>query len=247
VDAPPLAAASVADVHAAAPSAARGCLLLSLGMAMATACLPKALRDASRLLPRTWVVAAFLAACTPGDDAPAPAAEGGGGAGGAFAESICAGGSYSVCPEGEYCTHEECSPGSLVAFPCATVSSCHAENWPVCGCDGEVYADACEAREATRLNRCYGGKCPLAPITSSCATPDGYFRCGLVFCRLGAESCDHSGCFSKWHTFACVPMVPACAANPTCPCVEQHVPSAICSEDDLGGVTLSRWGGPDGC
>lgn len=127
------------------------------------------------------------------------------------------------CGPGQYCKTPDALCGtSNVAGACAPIPSACAPGAQACGCDGQVYASACVAA-TSGVDVQTGG---------ACAAPGGTFACGPLFCRSGAEVCEHVQDFTKGvapNSFACVPApcnrgaCPACPAGRTC--------TATCSAD----------------
>ncbi|MCX4240622.1 Kazal-type serine protease inhibitor family protein [Paraliomyxa miuraensis] len=90
-----------------------------------------------------------------------------------------------TCGEGEYCdwTADDCgeSPGGFgncMPLP----EACDDVYQPVCGCDGQVHGNECEAQAAG----------VDVDAEGTCTPPDGYFECGYRFCDPGFEYCQVS-------------------------------------------------------
>jgi hypothetical protein len=105
-----------------------------------------------------------------GPGGPTSATTGGGG-------SACAGG----CAEDQWCDSpvnecgEDPNPGECKPKP----QGCDDIFLPVCGCDGKVYPNECEAQAA--------GVDVGEDV--DCEPPEGLFQCGFIFCDPGSQFC----------------------------------------------------------
>lgn len=107
--------------------------------------------------------------------------------------------------------------------------SCPNVSDPVCGCDGEMHGNPCEANAADADLDGYGA-CPLQPEE---------FRCGFKQCITTDEVCQRDGAVlhGELNTdFACVPIPAACRASPSCECL-------LANQD---GLCISRCDHPSG-
>lgn len=97
-------------------------------------------------------------------------------------------------------------------------AACPDSYVPVCGCDGVVYNNLCDAHASGVDSNDAGG----------CETPAGLFACGSGFCAAGAEYCIRTvsdvGGFPDG--FQCNPLPPICGNPASCDCLAQ----AICGE-----------------
>ncbi|UQA62979.1 hypothetical protein [Polyangium aurulentum] len=141
--------------------------------------------------------------------------------------------SNADCAEDQFC---ERAPGDLdctfegLCKPMPT--SCDPLPAPVCGCDGKVYSNTCEAaleKQGTQL-------------VTACQTPAGYFPCGDVFCAKGTYcSGQGSGTFDYPIEYACIPLPAACTeggATPSCACIEDDVCAPACMQSADGDLSL---------
>jgi hypothetical protein len=137
------------------------------------------------------------------------------------------------CADDQFC---ERAPGDLdctfsgLCKPKPT--SCDPLPAPVCGCDGKVYSNTCEAaleRQGTQL-------------VTACQTPAGHFPCGDRFCAKGTYcSGQGSGTFDYPLEYACIPLPPACTelgATPSCACITDDVCAPACTQSPDGDLSL---------
>jgi hypothetical protein len=106
---------------------------------------------------------------------------------------------------------------------------------PVCGCDGQVHGNDCDANAAG----------VDVDAEGDCETPAGYFRCGYRYCDPQFEFCQvqYSDIGGVGHSYACVgPM--ACAGPPSCDCLDGELCFEFgCEETPDGGVMIGCPGG----
>lgn len=91
----------------------------------------------------------------------------------------------SMCGEGEYCnwSDDQCGEGPSGMGTCMPIpKGCDASYQPVCGCDGQVYGNDCNAAGAGVDVAAAGG----------CEAPEDTFECGYRFCNLAIEYCQIS-------------------------------------------------------
>jgi hypothetical protein len=81
----------------------------------------------------------------------------------------------------------------------------------VCGCDGQVYFNPCDAQFYGQDINENGG----------CTPPPGTFACGPRFCTHGTQYCEGvvGGAASNAGSYACNPLPASCGATPTCACL----------------------------
>lgn len=141
-----------------------------------------------------------------------------------------------TCPEVSYCRFGEgsCGLNDEVGFCTRRPESCDGRSGePVCGCDGLIYSNWCEAQSAGVDISASGG----------CT-----FSCGSDVCDMGMI-CRHdvSDVVGVPDTFRCPEIPSSCVgSDDLCAClVERQVTcSGVCSIDALGNVTLTC---PEGC
>jgi hypothetical protein len=97
--------------------------------------------------------------------------------------------------------------GSCQARPqgCTTIYA------PVCACDGQVYASACDANAAGQD----------VSDSAGCTPPAGMFGCGHMFCAHGTQYCQATigGAAGLPGSYACQPLPAACNGTPSCACL----------------------------
>lgn len=114
---------------------------------------------------------------------------------------------------------------------------------PICGCDGNVYADQCRANQAGTGR---GDDC-----VDQSLWPEGRFRCWSDFCETGSEFCERplgDGNDSNIYE-RCLPIPTRCMgltdASELCECVsinylnELDLECTTTIQDDSVGVTIS--------
>ena len=122
---------------------------------------------------------------------------------------------WVACVEGAFCDRGgRDRPGCMDVGVCVAVPEvCQADARPVCGCDGELYANACVAAMA---GVGHGG-------SYGCDPPTGKFRCGLDFCDQQTEYCKHTIGHGEPESWKCVAL--DCPADTTgCACITAPSP-----------------------
>jgi hypothetical protein len=111
-------------------------------------------------------------------------------------------------------------------------SSCPAEDQPVCGCDGKIHANACEAlKDGADLS---------AYSSVTCAAPGGRFECGYAFCESGEEWCREE--FEVG--WSCEPIPDACKqSGADCACLMDKAPDCYECYEAGSDFELSCGGG----
>jgi hypothetical protein len=164
----------------------------------------------------------------------------GGSAGAGGGSSQCGGIAGLACPDGFYCDFADnlCGGndnlGTCVKKPggCPPGSSIGQ----VCGCDGKLYVNACDA----------GNAGVDTSLTGSCQAPANTVKCGDHFCPSGQAYCENatSDVGGVANTYTCVLLPPACqGTTPTCGCVANEPCGALCTDAGNGNLTLVCPGG----
>ncbi len=164
-------------------------------------------------------------------------------------EGDTVGGSSTTDGPGIPCDGSVCAPGQLCDWTQGTCDGsglrpadrgqcadppvgCDDFYNPVCGCDGQVYGNACEAASAGVDTDASG----------ACLPPRGLFPCGDEFCDVATSFCFTSISDSTLSPsdYSCQPLPEACAGAPSCDCVAADDLCVIpnCEADD-GNVTIS--------
>ncbi len=141
--------------------------------------------------------------------------------------------SSSMCAADSFCDFpaNQCGEGSVGA--CVPVSTaCPGDGTLTCGCDNNLYSDACAAA-GSGVDRSERG---------SCDTPDGFVRCGPSFCLASFDYCEVTDAAIPGAPteFRCVPIPAACADAPSCDClVEAGACGDACERIDTGGFVVT--------
>ena len=146
--------------------------------------------------------------------------------------AACGGTNDPACTGGTHCewsdklcgarTHGTCSN-----FPAGVFCAPSAE--PVCGCDGQNYASACEAARAS-IDFSSNKNCP---------EPTGMFRCGWSYCQHGVQYCHAQigGAITNPGSYTCNALPASCGGVPSCACVAGT--ATLCSTNANGDVTAT--------
>ncbi|MCB9629696.1 MAG: hypothetical protein H6725_20190 [Sandaracinaceae bacterium] len=113
------------------------------------------------------------------------------------ADRPCGGLTGAQCRAGEYCNFSleaTCGAADQTGVCRAIPSECDEDDAPVCGCDDETYANACEAaREGVAVGR--EGACPptVASVGETCGTRGALPCAEGLFCNFpAAATCGRS-------------------------------------------------------
>lgn len=138
-----------------------------------------------------------------------------------------------TCSPNEYCDFPDdiCGAADGTGVCRARPEGCPDVYMPVCGCDGTVHGNGCEANSAgSDVNR-----------IGSCTPPEGTFACGFRFCST-TQYCrviiDDTG---MPPAFECAEF-PVCSVN-DCSCVAGEACGEMCDTNDDGNVTVTCPGG----
>lgn len=144
------------------------------------------------------------------------------------------------CSESEWCDWSDgvCGVDGFGMSMCEPrPKGCGEDYAPVCGCDGQVHSNACSAT-MVGVDLDAEGDCP---------TPEGYFRCGSVFCDAQFQYCQvqYSDIGGFGHSYSCMSPATECIEGITCDCLTEE----FCFEfgcnatPDGGGVEIGCPGG----
>jgi hypothetical protein len=144
------------------------------------------------------------------------------------------------CTEAEWCdyTDDVCgAKGSNGSTSCEPrPEGCGDIYAPVCGCDGLVHGNECDA-SAVGVD---------VDAEGDCEAPGGYFRCGYRFCNPEYEFCQiqYSDIAGYGHSYACVSPAMECPGGITCDCLgEEFCFEFGCNETPDGGIEIGCPGG----
>ncbi|APR79623.1 Kazal-type serine protease inhibitor domain protein [Minicystis rosea] len=151
---------------------------------------------------------------------------------------ICGGILDAPCAPDEYCDFPDdlcgATDGQGICMPRPT--ACDKNLDPVCGCDGAVHDNACDAAAAGADVSLLGG----------CKAPQGTFACGSHFCTLGAHYCEYviSDVGGEPSTYTCQPLPASCNGVTTCACLaDLPCGGPGCETTSDGGAQVSCGGG----
>jgi hypothetical protein len=138
--------------------------------------------------------------------------------------------SMDTCGTNEWCAYADnkCGQGEPTGVCKSGPLGCEDLVAQVCGCDGMVYQYDCVAHEFHAD----------VSVLGNCAAPAGDFPCGPAgFCPLDMY-CARTG--TAPDHFTCQNLPAACAAAPSCACLEQQSPCMVtgCSGDAASGIVL---------
>lgn len=149
---------------------------------------------------------------------------------------ICGGFAGAKCGANEFCdfarntcgTSDESGVCRARPFTCPDLAS------PVCGCDGALHGNECDANGAGVDVNAAGG-CPL---------PTGNFACGFRACFELSSYCERgiSDVAGEPDTFTCKLLPAGCGTTPTCGCVKDEPCGSFCTANGLA-LTVTCPGG----
>ena len=183
---------------------------------------------------RIAFVLVFTVACGGGKGGgPGPNPDGGG------SGRVCGGKIATPCDPGEVCDfgRNGCGFDDGTGICRTRPSDCNDLFAPVCGCDGLVYSNECDANAAgTDVNA--AGGCPLEP---------GQFSCGFRVCDLGSTYCQRIGSDigGEPDGFSCNGIPASCPSPADCACLQAaNEPCASqCDGDGSTGLIVTCLGG----
>lgn len=173
--------------------------------------------------PGNDAVVATDAATGTADAAPGPDALGGD----VDAGTSCGGFVGDVCTGSEYCDYRDgtCGFDDGVGTCTPRPTGCPDVVAPVCGCDGAVHGNECEAYMAGTDLSAHGG----------CEAPEGTFACGPRFCRADSTYCQvFLPGVPGPATYSCQPLPEACGSAPDCSCLATEPCGDTCTKTDPG-------------
>ncbi len=172
-----------------------------------------------------------LAACTEhGKGGGVPNPDGGG------SGLSCGGFGGELCPANEFCDFgtNSCGASDETGTCRARPVSCPDFFDPVCGCDGQIHGNECDAN-AVGVDLNASGGCPLDATQ---------FACGPRACQRGAEFCQRAGSDigGEPDSFACLTLPQTCS-SPTCSCLAGESCGTNCVDEGNGALTVTCFGG----
>ncbi len=140
------------------------------------------------------------------------------------------------CPFGSYCDSpdDSCGKGPLHGSCKAKPAGCSASPPKVCGCNDQVFANACAAA-AAGID---------VDGNSGCATPGGTIPCGGYFCKGSSQVCRKTTLLGAPipDTYACIDIPAGCGDGCNCKLCDVCPPNGPCGtcgfDPDLGGTYL---------
>jgi hypothetical protein len=194
----------------------------------------------------TVVLAASLVACT--GDVNGTGGSGGGGTTSATTTSTGTGGQGApcgglpglTCPSDQYCVWADgsCGGGDQEGVCTGKPMSCavfEAVPWEVCGCDGKVYEDSCNAAQSGVDISNHGG----------CQLQQGQVACGPLVCVNGNQYCEHnlSDVSGQPDSYTCRFFPATCPMPATCACLSGEPCGTNCTQAADGTITVMCPGG----
>ena len=181
-------------------------------------------------MSRLGLFVLLLSACNEhGSGGVFPDGGGSGRACGGFAGTSC--GSNEFCDFGRNSCGATDEQGTCRARP----QSCPDLFAPVCGCDGVVHSNECDANAAGTDVSAIG----------SCPVPAGSFACGFRTCDKATEYCERgvSDIGGEPDSFVCKPLPGSCGTAAVCGCMTQEPCGDFCDGTATDGLTLTCPGG----
>jgi hypothetical protein len=160
-------------------------------------------------------------------------------AGACGAHEVCGGRLGASCTDAEFCNF---APEAVCGFAdqtgtCEpTPQACDEVLIPVCGCDGQTYANACEANTAG-VSVASAGEC-APPAGATCGGLLGLSCSDGEFCKFALDAI--CGAADQTGTCAAIPQACTREFNPVCGC-DDHTYSNAC-EANAAGVSVASLG-----
>lgn len=162
---------------------------------------------------------------------------GGGGRDGGGSGRPCGGFAGTQCSANELCDfgRDSCGATDESGTCRARPTSCDDQLAPVCGCDGVVHSNQCDANAAGTDVDAFG----------SCSLPPGEFACGFRSCDRATEYCQRgvSDIGGEPDSFDCRPLPSSCGASASCGCLTQEPCGDFCDGTASSGLRLTCPGG----
>ncbi len=149
----------------------------------------------------------------------------------------CGGFSGAQCAADEFCdfARDSCGASDETGTCQRRPISCPDLFDPVCGCDGVVHSNSCDAQSlGVDLNA--NGGCPTSP---------GKFACGPRECTIADQYCQRVGSDigGEPDSFQCNSLPIGCNSASGCECVADEPCGDQCSGDGATGFTVICFGG----
>jgi hypothetical protein len=142
----------------------------------------------------------------------------------------------TTCGAKQYCDYLQntCGSNGEVGMCVDRPQECPAlVGTPTCGCDGKVYASACDAASSGSTDLNVNGTCPVDST---------HFACGFDQCNLATQYCKHNPAASATipdTTYTCVALPGTCTGNASCGCVANETCGSSCTGDATHGVIVT--------
>jgi hypothetical protein len=149
----------------------------------------------------------------------------------------CGGFSGGLCTSNEFCDfgRNTCGVTDEQGTCRQRPTACDDQFAPVCGCDGVVHSNQCDAN-ASGADVDASGSCPVGA---------GELECGFRFCDKATQYCERgvSDIGGEPDSFVCEQLPSSCGATPSCGCLTQEPCGSFCSGSQSIGLTLTCPGG----
>lgn len=149
----------------------------------------------------------------------------------------CGGFAGTTCLPTEWCDfgRNDCGSSDGTGTCKPRPVACDDSFDPVCGCDGTVHSNECDA-QAAGFDLSVIGSCRIEP---------GAFQCGERQCDLDTEYCQVVGndVGNQPDSFSCVPLPVGCGVAASCACLAGEPCGGFCDGDAASGLTALCPGG----